>query len=368
MVVGRRMVAGTRSTISGTKRDGSARGKRGRFTLLLACTLLVTGPAAARVWVEEDFGHSPLTRLTFVPPGQSQPVQTVVGEARSHTPTRGDTFYDLARFYDLGHNEIEAANPGIDEWIPDQVGRDLRVPTEWVLPCCTYEGIIINIPEMRLYYYPPRSKGGPREVITAPVGLGRLDWRTPTGKWRVTEKQKDPTWVLPESIRKERIADKGFSEKSIPGGSPDNPLGHYRMRLSLDLYGIHGSNKPWGVGMLISHGCVRLYNEDIEKFFPIVPVGTPGAFVYQPVKAGERDGRVWLEVHPDLYGAQPAAWKETLALLTQWKLADRVDEEKVFRALRERTGVPVDVTRDRPAAVISEDHGAAGRPDRGTGG
>ncbi len=322
--------------------------------LLLVAGSFAASPATARDWVEPDFGQTPLPRFNFAPPGSSAPTQTVVGETKTHHPTAGDTFFDLARFYDLGHNEIEAANPGIDEWIPDQSGKEVAIPTAWVLPCCTYEGLVINIPEMRIYYYPRTAKGEPRQVITAPVGLGRLDWRTPTGRWRVTEKTKDPTWVLPESIRKERIAEKGFSETSIPGGHPDNPLGHYRMRISLDIYGIHGTHRPWGVGMLVSHGCVRLYPEDIEKLYPLVPLGTGGEFVYQTVKVGERNGRVWLEAHPDLYGTQPAAWRETRQLLEKQGLLKRVDEERVFRVLQERRGIPVDVTGIASASVLSD--------------
>jgi hypothetical protein len=130
----------------------------------------------------------------------------------------------------------------------------------------------------------------------------------------------------------------------IPGGDPMNPLGKYRMRLTLDLYGIHGTNIPWGVGMLVSHGCVRLYPEDIEKFYPMIPVGTPGVFVYQPIKVGMKDGRVFVEVHKDMYGMKPGMYRETRAKLEQHGFMSLVDESKLNDAVLAQSGIPVDVT------------------------
>ena len=201
-----------------------------------------------------------------------------------------DTFLDIARYYDLGYNEIEEANPGVDPWIPPP-GQIVLLPTEWVLPDVEYKGLVVNIPEMRLYYFHPAAQGTVI-VNTFPVGLGRDDWRTPSGSFKVVEKTVNPRWVLPESIKAEHRREGKPAPDFIAGGDPDNPLGKYRLRLTLPLYGIHGTDIPWGVGMQVSHGCVRLYPEDIERLFPMVPVGTPGQFIYQPVKVGARDGRV----------------------------------------------------------------------------
>lgn len=305
---------------------------------------------AARVWEEGDFWRSAPKVYAFNPAGPKVPLDqviTVVGQTRTYAPEKGDTFLDLARYFDIGFNEIADANPHSDEWIPATVGKPLVIPQEFVLPCCTHSGIVINIPEMRLYYY-PRKGAGAQTVLTFPVGLGREDWRTPVGKFTVRSKDVNPTWVLPDSIRKERIADGRFSPAMIPGGSPDNPLGKYRMRLSLNLYGIHGTNIPWGVGMLVSHGCVRLYPEDIERLFPMVPAGTPGEFVYQTVKVGLRGGRVLIEVHKDLYGTQPGPWRHAVSLIKSRGLLDRVDEAKLLAAVEAQSGVPIDVTRDAP--------------------
>lgn len=320
--------------------------------LCAALVLAAAAPrsAAGRVWEEQDFGRNPPKVYVFNPPGPKaapEQVVTVIGTTRTFVPEKGDTFLDLARYFDIGFNEIADANPHSDEWIPATVGQPLVIPQEFILPCCTYSGVVINIPEMRLYYYPKKG-AGTQTVLTFPVGLGREDWRTPIGKFSIRSKDVDPTWVLPESIRKERIADGRFGPAMIPGGSPDNPLGKYRMRLSLNLYGVHGTNIPWGVGMLVSHGCVRLYPEDIERLFPMVPVGTAGEFVYQTVKVGMRGGRVFVEVHKDLYGIRPGPWRHAVSLLESRGLVNRVDEAKLLAAVEAQSGVPTDVTRDAP--------------------
>jgi len=313
----------------------------------VALMLLAARPGEARKWVEEDFWPREVKTYAFTPPSKPGPESnehTVIGEVRVYTPVKGDTFFDLARYFDLGYNELVDANPGVDEWIPGHFDKPVIVPQQFILPSGSYSGIVINVPEMRLYYYRPAGKDGARTVVTFPVGLGREEWKTPVGKFSVREKTVNPTWVIPESIRKERIADKGFSEKMIPGGDPNNPLGKYRMRLTLDLYGIHGTNIPWGVGMLVSHGCVRLYPEDIEKLYPMVPVGTQGVFVYQPIKVGMANGRVYVEVHKDLYGMKPGMYRETRAMLEQHGFMSLVDEEKLHEAVLAQTGIPVDVT------------------------
>jgi len=321
---------------------------------LLSLLVLAALPAGAKNWEEDEFWHRPVRHFTFEPanPARHALGQTVIGQDQTFNPEKGDTFFDLARYFGLGLNELADANPGRDEWIPSYAGKPLAIPTRFVLPCCSYSGIVINIPEMRLYYYPP-TRGGPHTVVTFPVGLGREEWKTPVGKFVVREKTVNPTWVIPDSIRKERIADNGFSEKMIPGGSPDNPLGKYRMRLSLNLYGIHGTNIPWGVGMLVSHGCVRLYPEDIEKLYPMIPQGTAGEFVYQTVKAGVLGGDVYVEVHKDLYGSHPGPWREAMAVLERQGLLDRVDQNLLRQAVMEQTGVAVDVSRaSRPGGEL----------------
>jgi L,D-transpeptidase ErfK/SrfK len=262
----------------------------------------------------------------------------LIGSATAMQPRKGETFLDIGWRHDLGYNEMLAANRNSDPWIPK--GEEaLVLPTRWLVPDTPRNGIVLNIPEMRLYYF----RDGGRRVMTAPVGLGREDWKTPQGAFRVRGKTMNPTWVIPETIRKERIQENGFSEYSIPGGHPDNPLGKYRLELTLPTYGIHGSNKEWGVGMLVSHGCLRLYNEDIATLFPLIEVGTPGAFVYQPVKVGRHGGRVLVEVHDDIYGFEPALYKAAVQLLERRRWMGEVDPERLEAAVEARTGVPTDV-------------------------
>jgi L,D-transpeptidase ErfK/SrfK len=249
---------------------------------------------------------------------------------------------DIARFYDLGYNEITEANPGVDPWIP-KPSQMILLPTAWALPDVEFKGVVVNIPEMRLYYFRPGAEGTVI-VTTFPVGLGRDDWRTPEGKFRIRGKTVNPTWVLPESIKAEHRRDGKPAPDFIPGGAPDNPLGRYRLELTLPLYGIHGTDIPWGVGMQVSHGCVRLYPEDIERLFPMVPVRTPGEFVYQPVKVGVRDGHVFLEVHKDIYDMTPGPYREALRLIDKSRLRSCVDFGRIKRAVLEQSGVPMDVT------------------------
>jgi len=310
-------------------------------------------------WTEADFyNKARLTKPYVVVPGRDPATaKTVLGSVRQYTATQGDTFLDLARFYGLGYNELEQANPGVDPWIPGLKATTVVLPTAWVLPQVAYEGVVVNIPEMRLYYFHPRKNNGPQLVTTYPVGLGRDEWRTPKGKFKVQGKTVNPTWVIPDSIREEHIRERGDYRKLIEGGAPDNPLGKYRLELTMKGYRIHGTDIPWGVGMQVSHGCVRLYPEDIEALYPIIPVGTPGEFVYQPVKIGARDGRIYAEVSPDIYTLVPGLFTEARRLVEQLGWQDDVDWTKLQHAVELQNGVPVDITRGSQPLTPRDGHG-----------
>jgi L,D-transpeptidase ErfK/SrfK len=202
-------------------------------------------------------------------------------------------------------------------------------------------------------------------VITFPVGLGREEWPTPQVKFRVRGKTENPTWVIPESIKKERIEEKGWTENFIPGGHPDNPLGAYRIELTLPIsgsYAIHGTNNPWAVGRLVTHGCVRLYPEDIRKFFPMVSPGVKGEFIYEPVKAGVHNHKVYVEVHKDIYNLTSDLHYEAQRILQQTGLEPFVDNARLAIALEERSGVPVNVTkRGRWKAGLAQQRGKDGK-------
>jgi L,D-transpeptidase ErfK/SrfK len=314
---------------------------------IAALALVVAGVARpAGAYDEDTFYRKTVPAYSIpTPPRDGHATESVIGQVRAYRIRKGDTLMDLARYFSLGYNEIVDANPAIDAWVPP-VGATILLPTEWVLPCCRYDGIVVNIPEMRLFFY-RRSASDPGTTIvyTFPVGLGRDDWRTPQGTFRIRGKTVNPQWNIPESIRKEHIADRGDARTFIPGGDPDNPLGKYRLELSLPMYGIHGTNIPWGVGMQVSHGCVRLYPEDIERLFPLVPVGTPGEFAYQPVKVGVRAGAVYVETHKDIYGYAPALYREATGMATKAGVADRIDEQRLLDALEDGGGgMPVRVS------------------------
>ena len=183
-------------------------------------------------------------------------------------------------------------------------------------------------------------------VTTYPVGLGRDDWRTPQGSFKIRGKTESPTWIIPESIRAEHIRERGDDRSMILGGDPENPLGSYRLELTLPLYALHGSNMPWGVGMQVSHGCIRLYNEDIAALFHDVRVGTPGEFLYQPVKLGVRNGLIYVEVHPDIYELRTSLEDEAQQRLSRRGWSERVDPARLRQALLEKSGVPMMISRD----------------------
>lgn len=226
------------------------------------------------------------------------PDQDVIGEIRTTKARQEDTLLDIARAFDLGYQEIIHANPTVDRWLP---GKDTQVvlPTRFILPDAPRDGIVLNLPEMRLYYYPKPRPGEPAVVITHPVSIGRMNWRTPLGTTQVVRKEKDPPWYPPASIRAEHAA-KGDPLPDVVPGGPGNPLGLFALRLGIPGYLIHGTNKEYGIGMRVSHGCVRLYPEDIESLYQEVPVGTRVHIINQPVKLGRLNGVLYLESHPPL--------------------------------------------------------------------
>jgi len=269
--------------------------------------------------------------------------QTVVGHIRSHTIARGETLLDISRHYGLGFNELNIRYSELDEWIPP-VGFEMKIPNRWVLPSTKYSGIVINLAELRLYRFFPRLE----MVKTYPIAIGEPGFETPEGVYWVTEKEVDPTWIVPVSLRKH------YDCISVPPG-PKNPLGKYWLGLSHKGYGIHGTNFPWSVGRLVSHGCVRLYPEHIAQLVQEVSVGTMVEVVYQPVKVGIQGKRLFLEVHPDVYARgidmEEYARKRLLAL----GLLDDVSVEKMKVALHTQHGVPVQIgTIEDPAASCRE--------------
>lgn len=271
----------------------------------------------------------------------------LVGEIRRYEIGVKDTFVEIARRFDVGYVELVAANPGVDPWVPDDAGS-IVLPTAHVLPNAPREGVVINLAELRLYYFP--ADGAPPR--SHPIGIGQEGWETPLGRTTVLRKQANPSWFPPASIRKERPE----LPAVVPPG-PNNPLGQYALYLGWPAYLVHGTNRPYGVGRRVSHGCIRLYPEDIERLFAEISVGTPVTVVDQPVKAGWSDGELYLEVHPTQRDSLELEEKGRLSardhlpdpigtiVAAAGEAAARLDWEAIRRALFERTGLPVRITR-----------------------
>lgn len=255
--------------------------------------------------------------------------KTVVGSPQNHIVVLKETLLDIARHYGLGFNELSLLYPKMDPWIPGP-GRNLVIPTQWVLPSTKFHGLVINLPEMRLYHFLGRIG----MVTTYPVGIGDMGWETPVSVGHVNHRQIDPTWLIPESLRAK------YGVVAIPPG-PNNPLGKYWIGLSLKGYGIHGTNSPWGIGRRVSHGCIRLYPEHIALLFESVRVNTPVEIVYEPVKIGFKDQNIFMEVHPDIYNRIPDMQAQTLSRLRELDILSNVSVSLVKNALDKQSGLPV---------------------------
>ena len=235
-----------------------------------------------------------------------------------------DTLTDIARRFNVGYEEILRANPKVDPWLPGE-GREIVVPTEFILPDAPRTGVVINIAAMRIFYYPPAKRGEPQVVFTHPIGIGKVGWRTPEGVTKIVRRQKDPTWRVPVSVRKEH-QENGEDLEPVIGPGPENPLGKYAFYLQWSSYLIHGTNKPAGVGLRSSHGCIRLYPEDIEQFFSLIPIGTQVRVVNQPFVFGWRDGPLDLQPY-DVLEDDTRDWKKAQKKLLTRSLAARLQQQ-----------------------------------------
>ncbi len=228
----------------------------------------------------------------------TDPDQTVFGEVQVIEAREEDTFSDIARSFGLGYDELVNANPGIDPWLPG-AGTEIILPTRFVLPEAPREGIVLNIAAKRLFYFEPASDADPATMITYPIGIGRVGWATPTGQATVIARATDPAWYVPRSVRAEHAAAGDPLPSVVPPG-PDNPLGRHVLKLDMPGYLLHGTNQPYGVGMRVSHGCVRLYPENIESLYASAGLGTPVTIVNQPVLAGWREEQFYVAAYPRL--------------------------------------------------------------------
>ena len=277
----------------------------------------------------------------------------VVGVVQVTQASKEDTLTDIARRFNMGYEEIVRANPGVDPWLPG-AGRTVVIPSEFILPDAPHEGVVINIAAMRLYYFPPHRPGEKQLVYTHPIGIGKVGWQTPEGTAKIVRRQKDPTWHPPVSVIKEH-RENGDDLAPVVGPGPDNPLGRYAFYLTWPGYLIHGTNKPAGVGLRSSHGCIRLFPEDIARLFDMVPMGTDVHVVNQPYVFGWRDGQLYMQAYGSLeddqrdwHNAQQKLLSKSLRGSVEKDLKrhnERVDWDAVLRLAKAPRGVPVMVTQ-----------------------
>jgi L,D-transpeptidase ErfK/SrfK len=270
----------------------------------------------------------------------------VVGEAQTIEAVDADTFVRLARRYNVGYDELRYANPDVDPWLPGE-GTEITIPTRYVLPNVERKGVIVNVPELRIYYFP---EGG-KTVITHPISIGRTDWPTPYGRTSVVRKQVKPTWYPPQSVRNEHAARDDPLPAVVPPG-PDNPLGDYALYLGIAGYLIHGTNQPAGLGLRVSHGCIRMFPEDIETMFKDVPVGTPVTLINQPFKMGWGVDGLYLEAHRPLAEDQESGEWNATELTRQYVAATQEREGHVSwrtaeEVMHDGRGLPEFVSLER---------------------
>jgi L,D-transpeptidase ErfK/SrfK len=311
-----------------------------KSAFILASWLILSGAVTA--WAAGPYS------IRFPAPlsGLDPQAVTVVGYIQHHLVKKGEDLLDIARHYGLGYTEIGSMYRQWDPFLPP-VGADITIPTLWILPEKHDAQLVVNTGEMRLYYFVQNAT----QVYTFPIGMGVLDFRTPSGKFRVVEKKVNPAWHIPKSLQAK------YGMAVMPPG-PDNPLGEYKLTLSWGDYGIHGTHMPLGVGRLVSHGCTRMYPEHVKKLFPLVPVGTQVEYIYEPAKIGFRHGRVYLSVHEDVYYKIRSMVLHVLNMLENRGLMDQVDMQKVMQVVEESNGMPVDITKRTEAMVSSDSRGA----------
>jgi L,D-transpeptidase ErfK/SrfK len=276
----------------------------------------------------------------------------VVGEVQITRTTEQDTLADIARRFSVGYNEIHRANPGVDMWVPG-AGRRVVVPTQFILPNAPHVGIVVNIAEMRLYYFPPRTHDGQEIIYTYPIGIGRVNWKTPSGVTTVVRKVVNPVWRPPADILQEHREDGDPLPAEIRPG-PDDPMGTRALYLGWPEYAIHGTNKPVGVGMRVSHGCMHLYPEEILQLYDLVPVGTPVRVVNQPFVFGWHRGDLYMQAFGPLEGDQrdgqaviPSLLEQAMGPDTEKQLQARNEQVRwdlVLQLARDPQGIPVAIT------------------------
>lgn len=279
----------------------------------------------------------------------------LIGENQLYTvPDDGRSLESIAAHFQTGLLGMLEANPGTDPWLP-KAGSKLVIPTQMLLPDTKREGIVVNVAELRLYYYPKDED----KVVVYPIGIGQLGANTPAMVTRISQKIPNPSWTPTPNIRKRYAAEGKTLPTTIPAG-PDNPMGLYALRLAYGKghYLIHGTNADFGIGMRVSSGCIRLRPDDIENLFNSVPEGTRVQIINQPVKyATEPDGKRYIEVHQPLSHSEkddPQTMPIALTAQTKKFVGSALSDSQVIKeALKRRAGLPVLVNKGETSASES---------------
>lgn len=268
------------------------------------------------------------------------PGNDLAGEVQIHQASYEDTFADIGKARHLGYLEMVAANPHVDAWVPGE-GREVVLPTRYILPDVERVGIVMNLAEYRLYFYDKKDV-----LHTYPIGIGREGWSSPVNSTRIVMKTPNPGWTPPKSILQEHAEAGDPLPAYVPPG-PDNPLGPYKLTLGLPGYLIHGSNKKFGIGMRVSHGCFRMLNHNVLELADMVPVGTRVRIINEPYKLGWEGDQLYLEAHTPLddHGEPSVVDKHELVLKLIHSRADvqqqaRIDWNRVREVVAAETGIP----------------------------
>jgi L,D-transpeptidase ErfK/SrfK len=331
--------------------------------VLLMAALVVSFATGCSLFKDPNWEEKQKAAAVPVVPALPEPVPThrfeiepttdIVGVVQKTRATKEDTLTDIARRFNIGYEEIVRANPDVDPWLPGE-GKEIVIPSQFILPNAPRDGVVINAAAMRLFYYPKVKKGETQVVHTYPIGIGKVGWNTPEGATKVVRRQKDPIWRPTPSIIREHMKERGEKLDAVVKAGPDNPLGRHALYLGWPTYLIHGTNKPAGVGLRSSHGCIRLYPEDIATLFELVPNGTQVRVVNQPYVFGWHDGALHIQAF-DVLEDDKRDWKKAQAKLLNKAMAERIQQElkarkekidwaAVAKLSEEPRGIPVSIT------------------------
>tara|TARA_R110002110_G_scaffold65206_4_gene179990 strand:+ start:73341 stop:74432 length:1092 start_codon:yes stop_codon:yes gene_type:complete len=295
--------------------------------------------AKTLLWIGAAMLVQPCFALTYTIPAQGN----VVGHIQYTTASRHDSLSTVGRRHNIGGYEMKEANPGVGYKNP-RAGKKLLVPSRFVLPDAPRKGIVINLAELRLYYYHPDG----RRVSTFPVGVGQDGWNTPLGKTSIVRKRANPTWVVPKSILENHRRLGKPIPKSMPPG-PKNPLGTHALSLGFKNIVIHGTPYPRGVGLRSSHGCIRMLPEDIRKVFDMVPMGTPVNIVHQPNKVGYLGKQVFVESHvpisSSMYGGNHSIEYSVKKIVNKTGVKMNINWHQARKARSQASGYPKAIGR-----------------------